>query len=719
MNRSVKILFLLFLLLSVDGFAQVKRFLSLADNAVFVADYQKAKKYYLKALARRPDNYKANLGIAILYTDYMENFESSLSYLEKALKTNPKKDTAPALMFALARNFEYVGKFDSAIYYFQRLKRYDDLDDKLFDKKLDQNIRNCDYAKKNTEVISPQKLYVVNAGKNINTEMPEYVPVLTGKGKMIFTSKRKDDDKEKINQYNGQYFESMYISDIHNGRTSSAKMFTIPKSYLMSKLSMSDESVISVLPDGNQIYLYKNGKIYQGDLMASIEHPKKLDKIINFDYYQNHASLSKDGQTIYFTSESMAGNGSNDIYKCTKKADGTWGNRENLGKVINTALDEEAPFIADDNKTLYFSSKGHDGYGGFDIFKSVYENGKWSTPENLGLPINSTGNDIFYIVNATGTAGYFSSNRAGGMGDFDIYKINFTDKLNLDCNSIDATTLNIDANSKPGERNKYTFSASIPDNMKDKIISFNWSINDSVISDNPKNIEFSFNTIGNYFVRAKMVAWCDTCINPYIACAEKNLSIQNIENISSDLSSAVSLNSNSKGELKGKIGETGSVNVADSKGETAKLKVSKTEGIKYYTSELKDFHGELTKEQTEKLGIEISPVYFDYNSTIVKDAGIKEIETVSSMLLNYYPNITISVVGYTDSKGTKKNNQILSLKRAFSVKNHFVKEGFDKTKIITKGRGENNLVNKCSDHIVCDEAQHQQNRRVEIKLIKR
>ena len=145
--------------------------------------------------------------------------------------------------------------------------------------------------------------------------MPEYVPVLTGNSQMIFTSKRKDDDKEKYNLYNGQYFEAMYISDLNNGRTSPPKLFTIPKSYLMSKLSSSDESVISILPDGKEMFLYKNGKIYQGDITASLDHPKKLDKVINFDYYQNHASLSKDGQTLYFTSESASGNGGNDIYK--------------------------------------------------------------------------------------------------------------------------------------------------------------------------------------------------------------------------------------------------------------------------------------------------------------------------------------------------------------------------------------------------------------------
>ena len=126
----------------------------LADNAVFTADYSKAKTYYLKALSSKPDNYKANLGMAILLTDYIENYDNSLPFLEKALKLNPKKDTAPALMFALGRNFQYLGKYDSAIYYFQKMKRYEDEDDKLFEKKINQNIADCNYAKQNTKLIS-------------------------------------------------------------------------------------------------------------------------------------------------------------------------------------------------------------------------------------------------------------------------------------------------------------------------------------------------------------------------------------------------------------------------------------------------------------------------------------------------------------------------------------------------------------------------------------
>ncbi len=723
----------------------------LADNAIYTADYNKAKTYYLKALSHRPDNYNANLGMAILLTDYIENYDNSLPYLEKALKLNPKKDTAPALMFALGRNFQYLGKYDSAIYYFQKLKRYEDIDDKMFEKKLTQNIADCNYAKENNQTVSATKWYVVNAGNTINTDMPEYVPVLTGNNQMIFTSKRKDDEKEKFNLYNGQYFEAMYIAHMHNGRTTAPKLFTIPKSSLISKLSSSDESVISMLPDGKEMFLYKNGKIYQGDLTASLEHPKKLDKIINFDYYQNHASLSKDGQTLYFTSESAIGNGGNDIYKSVKKQDGSWGVRENLGKVINTEFDEESPFIADDGKTLYFSSKGHVGYGGFDIFKTVYENGKWSTPENLGLPINSSANDIFFIINAAGNAGYFSSSRAGGLGDYDIYKINFMDKYLLDCNSPEATTLNIDASSKPGERNKFILSAQIPGNMKDKVISFNWLVNDSIISEDSKNIEYDFKAIGNYKVKAKLMAWCDTCLNPYIACSEKNVSVQTVESISTDVTS--NLNVNDERNIDAHIAEAESLNKIDLKTGGAKTKTTKAEKEKaaaekseaakesvlkesplkkggtnaealkpgianYYSNELKDIHGELTKEQTAKLGLDIQPVYFDFNHTELKAEAITKLDNIKTVL-TAFPDLTLIIVGHTDSKGTKKNNQLISVKRAVAVKNYIVKGGFDKTKTITKGRGEIDLVNKCADHVKCDEAQHQQNRRVEIKIIKR
>lgn len=104
--------------------------------------------------------------------------------------------------------------------------------------------------------------------------------------------------------------------------------------------------------------------------------------------------------------------------------DGVWGKPENLGPNVNTAYDEDAPFLSDDGHTLYFASRGHPGYGNFDIYKTVLKDGKWDKPENLGLPINSPAHDIFMVQNKDGNIGFFSSGRKGGKGDMDIYKIN-------------------------------------------------------------------------------------------------------------------------------------------------------------------------------------------------------------------------------------------------------------------------------------------------------
>jgi outer membrane protein OmpA-like peptidoglycan-associated protein len=104
---------------------------------------------------------------------------------------------------------------------------------------------------------------------------------------------------------------------------------------------------------------------------------------------------------------------------------GRWGEAQNLGSIINTKYDEEGVFMHPDGKTLYFSSKGHNSMGGYDIFKTVYENGTWSKPENIGYPINTAGDDVFFSVSASGIHGYYSSAKPGGKGKQDVYIVTF------------------------------------------------------------------------------------------------------------------------------------------------------------------------------------------------------------------------------------------------------------------------------------------------------
>jgi outer membrane protein OmpA-like peptidoglycan-associated protein/tetratricopeptide (TPR) repeat protein len=665
---------ILLLALSVQGFAQVKKYIRKAENAIYTGHYYAGRDYYLQALAIDKDNYKANLGAGLAMAYYLEDFDGCLPYLENALRLSPKKDASIELYYALGKTYHYLGRYSEALQYYQQMLEYDEPDNAMYQPELGKRMEDCKYAMAHPQYTDPGKWYVVNAGKTINTPMPEYVPVLIGDNRMIFTSKRKDNEKERINRDNGKYFESMYITDISNGYTSSPSRYSIPAISSKPKSTNSNESVISLMPGGQKIFIYKDQKLYEGDLVATTKEPDKISKTINFDRYQNHAVIGEAGDVLYFTSESEQGRGGNDIYRSVKQADGSWGAPENLGEAINTIFDEEAPFISDDGKTLFFASNGLPGYGGFDIYKSTYENGKWSTPVNMGQPVNSPANDLFYVGSSDGTVGYMSSSRKGGQGDMDIYKINYTDKLPRNCNNNLAPGFAIDLKESSPNSNLYTLSARVPDEIKDKIISFDLRIGDSLIKGFDKAIEYDFKKKGTYHIEAKVVAWCDTCINLYIACTERQLEITHGE-------------------------------------EMAPLAGTMDAG------RLDSLHGELSMAVLDQMGFDGRPLYFDKNSAGMKAESEAALEK-NIELLKKYPGLVVVVNGYADSKGSEEHNKMLSKQRADVVKRYLLAKGV-KNRVETYGKGETELVNNCGNDADCDEAMHQQNRRVELRIRKK
>ena len=388
-------------------------------------DLEKARLYYLKAYHLDSNSYKANVGLGITLSEFMGKYQEALPYLKNAERLSTK-DTLEDLFYALGKSYHYHEQFDKALTNYHKMQKYTALqdDDKLFHLELDKDIEDCNYAQSHTLVTNPKEYYVANVGSKINTPAPEYVPVLTKNNELLFTSKRKDDKKEKINPLDGQYFESMYISKIENGTFSEPRRYTIPDMYLKSAFKKGHESIVSMSPDGKKVFVFQNSKLYESDMSQTTIEPVKLSKNVNLDYYQNHAYLTKDEKTLFFTSEDAKGSvGGNDIYKVNKQEDGTWGEPENLGTTINTKLNEDSPYLTDDGKTLYFASNGHPGYGGYDIYKSTFENGNWTEPVNLGKPMNTVGHDIFLTNTSDQKSGYFSSNRMGGKGGMDIYKI--------------------------------------------------------------------------------------------------------------------------------------------------------------------------------------------------------------------------------------------------------------------------------------------------------
>ena len=194
------------------------------------------------------------------------------------------------------------------------------------------------------------------------------------------------------------------------------------------------EASINLSSDGTNLLVYKDdngdGNIYESELKGNEwSKPKYEMSPINSSAWETHACYSSDNRVLYFVSDREGGFGGRDIYKCLRLPNGKWGPAQNLGDKINTKYDEDGVFIAPDGKQIFFSSKGHNSMGGFDIFTSLIndENGFWSEPVNYGYPVNTTDDDVFLITSPDGRRAFFSSDKEGGFGEKDIYMIQFPD----------------------------------------------------------------------------------------------------------------------------------------------------------------------------------------------------------------------------------------------------------------------------------------------------
>ena len=270
------------------------------------------------------------------------------------------------------------------------------------------------------------RIEIERLGQEINSEYDDYAPVITADGGvMYFTSRRPFSDKEI--KRNRESTEHIYeaIFDEKDSVWLEAEPLKQP-----INLPKRHNSNIAISNDGQRLLKYQddgygNGDIYETYLTGNNwSDPVSLGKSINSDDHESSASIAPDGRTIYFVSNRKEGShGGRDIWMSELKVDGKWGKAENLGSTINTKKNEEAVFIHPDGKTLYFSSEGHDGMGGYDIFKSTFEDGKWSKPENLDAPINSKKDDLFFVLSASGKKGYYATSRMDGVKD--VYEIRF------------------------------------------------------------------------------------------------------------------------------------------------------------------------------------------------------------------------------------------------------------------------------------------------------
>ncbi len=290
------------------------------------------------------------------------------------------------------------------------------------DSDVEKQIARVRTAKK--LMTKPLDVQITNLGTKVNSPFDDYSPVFSADDTEIFFTSRREGGISNEKDTDGDCFEDIYKAEFENNEWQSPINLGKPIN------SSKHDAVISLSADGQYMLLYRTTVGYSGDLfIAALQgdrwsEPEKLNENINSPYWEPSAALSPDGREIYFSSNRPGGYGGRDIYVSRKLPNGEWALPRNLGPIINTTEDEDAPFMHADGKTIFFSSRGHENMGSFDIFSSIkLEDNFWSEPQNVGYPINTVGDDIFYVIAANYDKGYYSSDKDGGFGKKDIYRI--------------------------------------------------------------------------------------------------------------------------------------------------------------------------------------------------------------------------------------------------------------------------------------------------------
>lgn len=392
-------------------------------------NYSDALNLFIELNQIWPDNPHLNYRIGSCLVHMRGRRDEAIPYLEKAIKHvnlsfsdgDYTETTSPITAFYyLAQAYHIKYRFDKAIEYYNLYLNY--LENQNPDKVDDVKFQISKVYNAKKMVNNPVSIKIQNLGPNINTKYPEYAPVISPNNDFIIFTSRREGSTGGRRDEKGMFFEDLYITYYKNQQWTQAIK-------LPGKINTNGhEATISLSHDGKTLFIYKDdkgdGNIYMSKLQSNGQwsKPEKMPDPINSPYWETHATLAPDGKTIYFVSDRPGGYGGKDIYKSVYLGGNKWSEPENLGPIINTRYNEESPFILSDAVTLYFASEGHENMGGYDIFIStVSEDGFWSTPENIGYPINTTEDDVFYMPTADEKNALFSTSRQRrGIGDLDI-----------------------------------------------------------------------------------------------------------------------------------------------------------------------------------------------------------------------------------------------------------------------------------------------------------
>lgn len=620
----------------------------------------------------------------------------AVKYFLRVYRQDP--DYNFAIMFWIGKSYQFGLEFDKAIHYYnmykEKLQKKSSFQgkDKVDMFTVDRSIFECKNGKE--YVANPGNFAITNIGREINSEFEDYAPVLSAKeDEIIFTTRRREDNLNPNVDIDNKPFEDIFYSKKNGGKWEFAKNIgpIVNTPYHCSDLALSK--------DGNTLFIYKDDG--GGDIYYSVRkdgvwgEPVPLPGIINSSFEEKSISISSDEKKLYFSSNRPGGFGGLDIYSATKDSKGEWSNVKNLGDKINTEADEDGPFIDYDDVTLYLSTKGNKGMGGYDIFKTTYNPNKneWSDLQNLGYPINTPDDDVFFSTSPDGERYYYSSIRDDGMGYTDIYIITVPEGQKNTEPIVKAPVETPIDTAKTVTVVKTPVEDPIKTPVKDPVKT---PVKEPVIKEPKKEIKPI-----KYIVNV-----VDATDNTPLAAKVKMSGLKDNVIVGST-----------------PTGNTGvyEFNIKSPKAKDYRLS-AELEGYIFQNQSVK-VEGATDQEKTltktismRKLSVGVSSIlrnlYFDFDKASLKTESYNELNKLETMM-RQNGNLMVEIGGHTDSYGTKDYNLYLSQKRANAVKDFLTKKGIDARRIKAVGYGKSKPLASNDDE---DEGR-ELNRRVEFKVL--
>jgi outer membrane protein OmpA-like peptidoglycan-associated protein/tetratricopeptide (TPR) repeat protein len=636
-------------------------------------------------------NPQYNFGMAIvLYTNFYQ--PKSIPYFERAFRHST--DTIGDAYYFLASSYHLAGNYKEAEKnyktYLRLLTRHGTELVKKEETFLKEDVeRRIEMCVNGIELDSPSKerkqlinngkgMVIKDIGKGVNSSFDDYDALFTGTDSMVFFTTRREGTTGSRVDYDDKYYEDICTSKLTEKGWSECEKLNHPVN------TKKHEAIVQVSKDGNRIYFYKGvnqGTFFYSDRKGnSWSKPKILlqkadinSKDWETSFYGFAITVADD--EMFVVSDREGGMGGRDIYVSKRLPNKSWGELENLGPVINTKYDEDSPYLTPDGNTMYFSSSGHNSMGGFDIFRSMRVNGKWTEPQNLGTPLNTPGDDIYLtFLHQSDKACYSSSGYAADSSrDMDIYTIEFCDDpaenvIKGYAKGVSSATITVTEKDSAKEIGNFLvenehYAIKLPLGKKYLFKFVTPEINPAVAEISVPS-ECKLHDIYQELIFTK-VGDSLSYKNAFFDVAKYTLN-------AGDSSYHQFL---SKADMK-KFPDYSEVKVITAPKSTI-------DTMHAIVSTVKD-----SVKHTTETTFSFINILFDFDKSIVKDMYKPDLKKMADYLIKTSPRDNIEIDGHADSKGPDQYNLALSHRRANAVAVDFVSNGVVKKRMKVVGFGE-------------------------------